>query len=43
MTWAKVEDLDDIKIALKVLKSKFDKAKTEFGIKELWDHVVFKV
>ena len=37
------EDLVDVHKAIKTLKPKFDKAKKEFGLKELWDILSLKI
>ncbi|MFH2012603.1 MAG: condensation domain-containing protein [Pseudomonadota bacterium] len=40
---ANTEDLADVHKAIKTLKPKFDKAKKEFGLKELWDVLSLKI
>ena len=40
---ANTEDLVDVHKAIKALKPKFDKAKKEFGLKELWDLLSLKI
>jgi NRPS condensation-like uncharacterized protein len=37
------EDLVDVHGAVKTLKNKFDKAKKNFGLKELWDLIILKI
>ncbi len=39
MVAARSEELNDVHQALKTIIPKFNKAKKEFGIKEIWDHV----
>ncbi len=41
--FAGTEYLSDVRKALKALKPKFDKAKREFGLKEIWDLLILRV
>ena len=40
---SETENLIDVHKAIKALKPKFDKAKKEFGLKELWDLLILKI